>query len=303
MSRTTNPIFPFAPGMTAQPSYLQDGVVFFTDIDGENVWATQELALAYGYTWDQQNQVARAFISNPNVENIGEETNNMIKGGNNEIRDGVNNTMIAGQNNLVLGLNTSDNITGDFNQMNPHVSNTILMGTKGNATVSNSFVQGGNSSQRTIDEETGLTKFNNILGQQQLTKILMSATIIRVGERDNLWLNDVEGACYPIPLDAVLMFNADIMGVVVDGGNLGEFMSFNIDGVTKKQTSTEGGTQIYSTTTIMQQSSDLRLDCQGSIYYDADGEAFLTINIDSGKVGIVQWVASIEITQLQTKGI
>jgi|21_taG_2_1085346.scaffolds.fasta_scaffold05434_2 hypothetical protein len=302
--RRSNPPFPFAPNQTAQPSEIQDGVVLFTDVNGDGAWATQELCQAYGYTWDNQNQMCRAFIPNANIENIGTETTNMIKGGNNEIRDGVNNTMIAGQNNLVLGLNTSDNITGDMNQMDARVSNTILMGTLGNATTSNAFVQGGNSPQRIIDEETGEEIYKDILGQHQLTKIMMSNRIYRTTERDILWLNDVENVCYPIPDDAVCMFAADVLGTQTQGRTPGEFMSFKVRGVIRKQTASGRGTSIFWTTTPQDFSMSLGYDCSGAIYTDADGIDYLTIAVNSGKTdGEVMWVASIEITQLQTKGI
>jgi len=303
-TRRTNPPFTFAPGQSAQPSEMQGGIVLFEDVNGDPAWATRPLCQAYGYIWDEQNQVCRAFIENPNVIDIGKQTTNNVKGNNNEIRESVNATTISGQNNLMIGKNTSVNVVGDRNQVETKISNSTIVGTFANATANNSLVIGGNSSQNTIDDKTGRPIFKDILGKRQLTKILFGNQFEEETKSNYLWMNNVEGSAYPIPKDAVLMFEADVLGVVISpSASAGEFESFKIAGVTMKKTSGEGGTPIYARTSLLNSSSSLRLGCVASIYTDSLGERFLTIEVTNAKGMTIEWVASMEITQLQTNGI
>ena len=294
----------FAPNQVAVPDNIQDGLVYFTDVDGNPVWSTEGLCTAYGYDWDEQNQVCRAFIFNPNVDSIGENTSNSVKGGNNEIRANVNNTSISGQNNLLIGNNTSDVVIGNRNQLENKISNSLLIGTFANATANNSFVLGGNNSQNTINEKSGVEEYSDILGERQLTKVLFGNYFEAQGKTNYLWLNNVENSAYPIPQNAVLMFSVRVLGVAVAPlVSAGEFMSFQIEGVTMKKNSGEAPTPIYARTTILNQSSAIGLNCTAVIYTDANGERFLTISVTNGKGIFVEWVANMEITQLQTKGI
>ena len=243
MSRK-NPEYPFAPNQLVQPSIIQDGVVLFQDNLGNPQFSTQSSCNAYGYIWDEANQVCRAFIENPNINEIGLNTTNNVKGNNNNLRSGVNNTTVSGQNNLLLGDNISNVILGNMNQVENKVSNSLLLGTFGNSTVNNSLVIGGNNSQVAINEKTGLAEYSDIVGERQ-------------------------------------------------------FMSFKIQGVTRLRSTGEGAQTIYSTTTILFDSGRLGLNCQA--VFNADNT--MTIAVSNGKGFGVDWVASMELTQLQTKGI
>tara|TARA_R110000787_G_scaffold15090_2_gene46676 strand:- start:865 stop:1758 length:894 start_codon:yes stop_codon:yes gene_type:complete len=297
MSRK-NPEYPFAPNQLLQPSNIQDGVVFFVDSDGNSAWSSESSCNAYGYTWDEANQVCRAFILNDRIDEIGLNTTNNVKGNNNDLRQSINNTTVSGQNNLLLGDNTSNVILGNMNQLENKVSNSLLLGTFGNATVNNSLVIGGNNSQVAINDKTSLAEYSDILGERQLTKILFGNSF---GDEAAglLNLNNVPNNYYPIPINSIIMFDADVLGVVIGGKTSGEFMSFKIQGVTRLKSTGEGAQTIYSRTTILFDSGRLGLNCQA--IFNADNT--MTIEVTNGKGLSVDWVASMELTQLQTKGI
>tara|TARA_R110000787_G_scaffold70091_1_gene155831 strand:- start:24580 stop:25473 length:894 start_codon:yes stop_codon:yes gene_type:complete len=297
MSRK-NPEYPFAPNQLVQPSIIQDGVVLFQDNLGNPQFSTQSSCNAYGYIWDEANQVCRAFIENPNINEIGLNTTNNVKGNNNNLRSGVNNTTVSGQNNLLLGDNISNVILGNMNQVENKVSNSLLLGTFGNSTVNNSLVIGGNNSQVAINEKTGLAEYSDIVGERQLTKILFGNSF-QDEAAGLLNLNNVPTKYYPIPINSIIMFEADVLAVVIGGKTNGEFMSFKIQGVTRLRSTGEGAQTIYSTTTILFDSGRLGLNCQA--VFNADNT--MTIAVSNGKGFGVDWVASMELTQLQTKGI
>ena len=76
-------------------------------------------------------------------------------------------------------------------------------------------------------------------------------------------------------------------------------MSFKIQGVTRLKSTGEGAQTIYSNTRMLFDSGRLGLTCQA--IFNADNT--MTIEVTNGKGLSVDWVASMELTQLQTKGI
>tara|TARA_R100001443_G_scaffold114072_1_gene129536 strand:- start:1692 stop:2612 length:921 start_codon:yes stop_codon:yes gene_type:complete len=298
-----NTEFPFAPNQKTIPDYIEDGVVYFTDVDGGNVWSDESMCKAYGYLWDEANQVCRAFIPQREIE-IVPQSNISVKGANNEIRTGVNNSTISGQNNLMIGKNISVNIIGNRNQIENKISNSLLLGTLGNSLADNSITIGGNSGQNGIDEETGAFTSTDILGERQLTFCLYGGKT-PPGEKipltTGLNLNNVSDSYYPIPENAVLMFEIDILGVAIEpAGNRGDFMTFKSNGVTMKKTSGEGGTPIQSRTSEVLNSGGLRWVAEPVIAIGTDGKKYLGINATGDTRSTIEWVADLKITQLQT---
>ena len=273
---------PFAPNQNVVPDFIDFGQVYFVGQDGKPAGVNETQCRAYGYTWDNVNNVCRAFTQNPNVNSIGQETNNYTKGSNNTARENVNNSIVAGQNNLLIGPNANDLVVGNSNQLQASVSNSLIVGVQANATIDNSIVLGGNQD-------------NNILGERQLTFSIFGNTSTQA-EGIDLYLNYKLNSFYPIQLNSVLIFEIDIVGVETQGRNVGAYMSFKSNGVAKNSSGGKGETILESTTTILFNSDKKTWTAEPKVI-----DGFLYISVSGEAETTIEWVADIKITQIQTK--
>ena len=294
--RYVTPLIPFQPNQPGVPSTIQSGVVFFVDQYGEGIWATETMCNAYGYVWDPSNNTCRAFDQSARISEMAQDqTSNFFKGGGNQVRSDVNASVIVGQTNTMLGKNTGVQVVGNKNQVE---SNIVLLGTLGNSVANNTLVIGGNSGQNGIDAKTGKLTETDILGERQVALAIYGGT--SVGDTPlPLGLNNVINTAYPIPTNAVFMFEIDIMAVAVVGGKsvpVGSFMTFKSNGVTLKKTSGEIGTPIYSTTSTVLSSGKFTWTANPIITATQE----LTIIVRGERDTTIEWVADIKITQIQT---
>ena len=127
---------------------------------------------------------------------------------------------IIGINNELRFNDKNSLIVGDRNVINDDVNNTIVSGTKGDATATNSIVLGGNSN-------------NDILGERQSIKLMYGGTTTNDSSTP-IYLNTIVDKYLNIPINTAMSFNADILALRVGGtaaGDNGDFASWIERGV------------------------------------------------------------------------
>lgn len=178
---------------------------------------TESDCLAYGFIyndskcWSVQNSTS--FLP-PDNQNI------LQAGANNIIGVQSSDCSIIGINNELRFNDKNSLIVGDRNVINDDVNNTIVSGTKGDATATNSIVLGGNSN-------------NDILGERQSIKLMYGGTTTNDSSTP-IYLNTIVDKYLNIPINTAMSFNADILALRVGGtaaGDNGDFASWIERGV------------------------------------------------------------------------
>ena len=178
---------------------------------------TESDCLAYGFIyndskcWSVQNSTS--FLP-PDNQNI------LQAGANNIIGLQSSDCSIIGINNELRFNDKNSLIVGDRNVINDDVNNTIVSGTKGDATATNSIVLGGNSN-------------NDILGERQSIKLMYGGTTTNDNSTP-IYLNTIVDKYLNIPIDTAMSFNADILALRVGGtaaGDNGDYASWIERGV------------------------------------------------------------------------
>ena len=146
--------------------------------------------------------------------------NSTISRGDNFIGRNTRDNIISGSNHILYSNNYSNIISGNYNSVKDLVSNSTISGTKADATVDNSNVIGAN-------------QVGDIVGQRQLTT-LMYGVKTAAGGTVASYLNNLSGSLFPIPLDSIMYFHAEIIAVRFGGssaGNTGDYASWVERGV------------------------------------------------------------------------
>ncbi len=179
-----------------------------------DVLPTADECKAYGFNYNNGCWIisnSTDLIVNDNINSIGKRNSNGLKifdcqyiGIDNNLSYGNNNDLIVGNNNVI-----SDNI-----------DNTIVSGTKGEATASNSIVLGGNAPDDNLAERQ--------------TTTLMYGLQTTDGNTKASYLNNINANFFTIPDNTAMYFHADVLAVRVGGtatGNPGDFLSWVERGV------------------------------------------------------------------------
>jgi len=190
---------------------------------------TQEECEAYGFTWlrAEGNQPDRCACIDPDIEQTSlaskeQKLNNNLDIGNDNFFNRRTYTSAAVGMRNEMGRETNNNLlTGDTNTVDDSVRNSVVSGTKGNATIQNHYVHGGN-------------QITDNLGERQYTRVIFGMYTTVAGTQP-AYINNDGASWYPIPENTAMMFNASCLAVRVGGssgtGSVGDFYSWLERGV------------------------------------------------------------------------
>ena len=136
-----------------------DGYVIFTTNGTDEVPANEEQCKAYGYKYDNVTRTCRAFNVTSGLSGVTRNETNIIKGVQNTIGIGTDNTMIRGNDNMTNGLSRNLIINGDNNYVESQVDNIIITGRKAEASITNTLTIGGNNNTTDVRGKRQLVKF------------------------------------------------------------------------------------------------------------------------------------------------
>ena len=220
-----DPIIPIAiagiPEIPIKPISINEiGEVLFTN-GRDDVLANQEQCEAYGYTYDNQTGVCRAFVYNSTLEQNVNNTNNNIQGAGNTTEVGVNNTYIMGEVNTVRSLSRNNIIIGNNNVIDTSINNVAVFGTLAEATATNSIVLGGNAAGDNLAERQNIQ--------------LMYGLQTTDGSTTDSFLNNTTDSYFVVPDNTIIFFHAYVVAVRVGGtygtGAVGDYGSWVERGV------------------------------------------------------------------------
>jgi len=210
----------FKIGYKVKPKEINNlNDVIFEEFNGEgsfsDVIPTEDDCNGYGFIWvDDKCKLVNnniSFISNPQIS----KPNN-----NTEIHKNANYISVIGVNNKLSIGNTNDLIVGSDNIILDEVRNTIVSGTKAEATTDNSIVLGGNAPDDNLAER----QFSTMMYGRYTTN----------GSTQSSYLNNTTSNFYQVPTDTAMYFHAEAIAVRVGGtgtGNIGDYGSYVQRGV------------------------------------------------------------------------
>lgn len=285
MSKYTHPTVSAAPGFDVYPlDVTQNGVVTFTNDGTNEIRPTQLQCERYGYKFDVTTGTCYAFKPTFKlIESIG-QTTNFVKGQDNIISRGVENTSITGQSNTVLNNTRSNVIIGNNHTINKNLNNGIVTGTKANVTTSGSLTMGGNQPTDNLSERQLI-----ILqyGSQNT-----DASTIASG------INNEAGKRFAVPDNAIIYFHAEALAVRTGGsygsGQVGDYYSAVERGVLVNESGTCSIARERDTIKTSGYVNNWRILAQvgsgNTLSLTTRGHANITI----------EWNISVRITMIQT---
>lgn len=215
----------FKIGHTKRPKLIDKGnlVIFEHYTDRGKVLSettpTQEECEDYGFHYNKETnkctckstsryeyQKGKNFGTNSIDSYVGDDRNKK-------------NILIAGNRNIAKKVH-SVSISGSDGKIDEFCNNSVISGTRGNATIQNHYVHGG--SQDT-----------DILGERQYTRVMFGKLTTGSGTHDS-YINNDGSNFYPIPENSIMYFAASCLAVRVGGtgtGNTGDYSSWLERGV------------------------------------------------------------------------
>lgn len=261
-----------------------DGVVIFTDEGTNEIIPNETQCLAYGYQFDSATRTCRAYHHTNSLPNQVRNELNTIKGIDNALAVGSNNSHIQGNFNTLTSHNRNILIDGEHNQVETTINNSILMGVKGNTLASNTFTLGGNQA-------------TDILGERQVTYVMFGKqTTDEFAVASDM--NNLAGSLYPVPPNAGIYVHCDILAIRTGGGGagtIGDFVSWVERGV---GITGEGGATFTSGVSEVIASSGEVEGWEPSLALSGDNN--FGINVTGAADMIIEWVITARITQLAT---
>ena len=230
----------FIVGQTKRPKHVEDNgqVVFehYTRVSGEGpdkyelteTTPTEEECKAYGFLWNTETSKCgckAAELDRLNVPSVGYNSN--LHRGSSVIRDNVENSMILGEGHYLGRVTSNNTVSGFYNYLNDSVTGSTITGTRGNATISNHYVHGGNT-------------IADITGERQYTRVIFGVKTTD-GETNDSYINNDGVNFYPIPENSIMYFNVSVIAVRVGGtgsGDVGDYGSWLERGVVINQAGT-----------------------------------------------------------------
>jgi len=215
------PNIPFITGLEVKPNKIrEDGVVSFTDGTNE-ITPNQYQCEAYGYIYDIQARVCRAYPYFPEIETISKRSDNNTQGDENEIVSGAKNTYIMGQNNTAANRSRNNIIVGTNNIANAKISNSAIFGIGGMGVIDGALLFGGNS----LTDRQGT--------RQTIT--LMYGCETTDGTTTDSFVNNTELKYFQPENNRVYYFQSETLAVRIGGssgsGSVGDFKAWVERGV------------------------------------------------------------------------
>ena len=236
------------------------------------------------YKYDNVTRTCRAFNVTSGLSGVTRNETNIIKGVQNTIGIGTNNTMIRGNDNMTNGLSRNLIINGDDNYVESQVDNIIITGRKAEVSITNTLTIGGNNNT------------TDVRGKRQLVKFIMGNSTTDATTTD-LLINNTAGSYFVPSADSMGVFNADILGVRTGGagaGTDGDYVSFKMNGMYRNYTGLEPITR--DTTTEIDSEGEVGSWAVSSNFSLTDGFEMRV----TGVAGVnIEWIASVEFTTMK----
>ena len=197
----------------------QTGEVIFTD--GTNDVQPNQIACeAYGYKYDIQKGICISYIKNNNLESRLFNEANKKQGDSNALRNGVQNTIITGQNNEAIGNNTNCLIVGNNNKIQNDNNNSLVTGKMGKVTHDSEFCIGGGG----FNSEAGLLQYSVL---QVSGKTTSTSDVDLYIEGDDARANEIL-----LPANSVTTYEIWLSGLVTGGssGTPGNYETYEYHG-------------------------------------------------------------------------
>ena len=165
----------YLTGQTIKPYRVTlDGQVLFTDGTNIDLIPSEQSCEAYGYTYDSQAGLCRAFKTTSVIDTSFNNITNNTKGGKTAL--GTNNTILNGSDNETKGANSNCLISGKDNKVLYGVKNATVVGVNGQAQRNGEFVIGGGDNQIAYLDAGGSTKYQDV--DRQTTMVELSGVTI-----------------------------------------------------------------------------------------------------------------------------
>ena len=210
----------FKIGYKVKPKEINNvnKVIFeeFVDIGVfRDVVPTQDECEAYGFSYKNNNCWAvnneTDFVNDYSINQNGKRNVSGLKS---------DSCYFIGIDNELSHSNNNDLIVGNNNTIKDNIDNTIISGTKAEATASNSIVLGGNQN-------------TDNLAERQFTTLMYGRKTTNGGTQAS-YLNNLTANFFEIPTDTAMYFHAEILAVRVGGtatGSPGDYASWLERGV------------------------------------------------------------------------
>lgn len=214
------PNIPFITGLEVKPNKIrEDGVVSFTDGTNE-ITPNQFQCEAYGYIYDIQARVCRAYPYYPEIETVSKKSDNNTQGDENEIVAGAKNTYIMGQNNTAANRSKNNILVGTNNKAKAKVSNNAIFGIGGVGVIDGAMIFGGNS----LTDRQGTRQTIHLIYGCQTTD----------GTTTDSFVNNTPLKFFYPQVNRVYYFQSETLAVRVGGsaaGSVGDFKAWVERGV------------------------------------------------------------------------
>jgi len=274
----------YLSGYTVKPySTTALGEVTFTDGTNTYLRTNQQTCEAYGYTYDIATGTCRAFTLNTSLARNISNLNNKNNGSGNTNELGSNTIQVNGTNNTTKGFNNNCFVNGTANEIANGVDNTSVTGTLAEATATNSIVLGGNKGSDSLGERQNIT--------------LMFGTSTTDNSVVDSYLNNTVGSYFEIPLNTIVCFQTETVGVRTGGtgsGSTGDFKAAIEVGAAVKYN--DGAVVLDKSRTVIANSGTTTGWITDIIV--RDGNLIQTVKGANNRR--IMWATTIRITQIKT---
>ena len=219
----------YLTGQTIKPYRVTlDGQVLFTDGTNNDLIPSEQSCEAYGYTYDSQAGLCRAFKTTSVIDTSFNNITNNTRGGKTSL--GTNNTILNGSDNETKGANSNCLISGKDNKVLYGVKNATVVGVNGQAQRNGELVIGGGDNAIAYLDAGGSTKYQNV--DRQTTIVELSGVTID-NTPTNLTINGDGSSFINVQPNSIVGYEIYLTRLEVGGtsGTVGNFSYRNLKGV------------------------------------------------------------------------
>ena len=219
----------YLTGQTIKPYRVSlDGQVLFTDGTNNDLIPSQQSCEAYGYTYDSDSGLCRAFRPTSVLDTDFNNITNNTRGGKTAL--GTNNTILNGSDNETKGANSNCLISGRGNKVLYGVKNATVVGVNGQAQRNGEFVIGGGDNAIAYTDASGFTKYQYV--DRQTTMVELSGVTID-NTPTNLTINGDGSSFINIQNNSIVGYEIYLTRLEVGGtsGTTGNYSYRNMKGV------------------------------------------------------------------------
>ena len=219
----------YLTGQTIKPYRVTlDGQVLFTDGTNNDLIPSEQSCEAYGYTYDSQAGLCRAFKTTSVIDTSFNNITNNTRGGKTAL--GTNNTILNGSDNETKGANSNCLISGKDNKVLYGVKNATVVGVNGQAQRNGELVIGGGDNAIAYLDAGGSTKYQNV--DRQTTIVELSGVTID-NTPTNLTINGDGSSFINVQPNSIVGYEIYLTRLEVGGtsGTTGNYSYRNMKGV------------------------------------------------------------------------